>query len=153
MGYIRGVDRGQRVLFPEALDEYVGADNPVRFQDAFVQDLDFEALDFVRAQPARTGPRGYDPRLRSVLSISDVCTRIRSSRRLEAETKRNVEVMWLTGRPSPDFETIADFRRDHVEQITGGCREFTRLPVRIRQGTPFATDHALRHPRPCNPVR
>jgi transposase len=131
MGYIRGVDRGQRVLFPEALDEYVGTDNPVRFLDAFVQGLDLNALGFARAKPARTGAPGYDPRLMLCLYIYGYLHRIRSSRRLETETKRNVEVMWLTGRLSPDFKTIADFRKVHVDQITGVCREFTHLCKRL----------------------
>lgn len=125
MGYIEGVDRTQQVMFPEAIDDYVAQDNAVRFLDAFVEGLDMLALGFKRAVPAQTGSPGYDPRALLKLYAYGYLHRIRSSRRLEAETKRNLEVIWLLGKLHPDFKTIADFRRDHPEQIAAACREFS----------------------------
>jgi transposase len=113
MAYIAGTDRTQAVLLPEVLDDYVGADNPVRFLDAFVAQLDLGALGFQRAVPADTGRPGYDPGDLLRLYLYGYLHRIRSSRRLEQETHRNVELMWLLRRLTPDFKTIADFRRDH----------------------------------------
>lgn len=125
MAYIQGIDRDQQLMMPEAVDDYVAQDNAVRFLDAFVGRLDMQALGFRRAVPARTGTPGYDPRVLLKLYVYGYLHRIRSSRRLEAEAKRNLEVIWLLGKLKPDFKTIADFRRDHPEQITGVCREFT----------------------------
>src|SRR6266540_4057626 len=115
MAYIAGPDRSQAVLLPEVLDDYVGADNPVRFLDAFVAQLDLDALGFQRAVPAETGRPGYDPGDLLRLYLYGYLHRIRSSRRLEQETHRNVELMWLLRRLTPDFKTIADFRRYHPE--------------------------------------
>jgi len=125
MGYIEGVGRQQMVMFPESLDEYVAGNNPVRFVDAFVEGLDMQALKFERAIPKETGRPPYDPRVLLKLYIYGYLNRIRSSRRLEAEANRNVEVMWLLGKMTPDFKTIADFRRDNGEPIRGVYREFT----------------------------
>lgn len=125
MAYIQGIDRNQQMMMPEAVDDYVAQDNAVRFLDAFVERLDMQALGFKRAVPARTGTPGYDPRVLLKLYVYGYLYRIRSSRRLEAEAKRNLEVIWLLGKLQPDFKTIADFRRDHPEQITGVCREFS----------------------------
>ena len=131
MAYIAGTDRTQAVLLPEVLDDYVGADNPVRFLDAFVAQLDLAALGFQRAVPAETGRPGYAPGDLLRLYLYGYLHRIRSSRRLEQETHRNVELMWLLRRLTPDFKTIADFRRDHPEALKGVGREFVLLCRRL----------------------
>ncbi len=131
MAYIAGPDRTQAVLLPEVLDDYVGGDNPVRFLDAFVAQLDLGALGFQRAEPAETGRPGYDPGDLLRLYLYGYLHRIRSSRRLEQETHRNVELMWLMRRLTPDFKTIADFRRDHPKALKGVCREFILLCRRL----------------------
>jgi len=131
MAHIAGTDRTQAVLLPEVLDDYVTAANPVRFLDAFVAQLDLATLGFQRAVPAETGRPGYDPGDLLRLYLYGYLHRIRSSRRLEQETHRNVELMWLLGRLTPDFKTIADFRRDHPQALTGVCREFILLCRRL----------------------
>jgi len=131
MAYIAGIDRTQAVLLPEVLDDYVGADNPVRFLDAFVAQLDLGVLGFQRAVPAETGRPGYDPADLLRLYLYGYLHRIRSSRRLEQETHRNVELMWLVRRLTPDFKTIADFRRDHAAALKGVGREFVLLCRRL----------------------
>jgi transposase len=131
MAYIAGPNRSQAVLLPEVLDDYVGPDNPVRFLDAFVAQLDLGALGFQRAVPAETGRPGYDPGDLLRLYLYGYLHRIRSSRRLEQETHRNVELMWLLRRLTPDFKTIADFRRDHPAALKGVCREFLLLCRRL----------------------
>jgi transposase/macrodomain Ter protein organizer (MatP/YcbG family) len=115
------------VLFPEVLEDYVQPDNPVRFLDAFVDQLDLGALGFQRAVPAETGRPGYDPGDLLRLYLYGYLHRIRSSRRLEQESHRNVELMWLLRRLTPDFKTIADFRRDHPEALKRVGREFVLL--------------------------
>ena len=131
MAYIAGPDRSQAVLLPEVLDDYVGADNPVRFLDAFVAQLDLDALGFQRAVPAETGRPGYDPGDLLRLYLYGYLHRIRSSRRLEQETHRNVELMWLLRRLTPDFKTIADFRRDHPAALKRVGRECILLCRRL----------------------
>jgi transposase len=131
MAYIAGPDRGQAILLPDVLDDYVTADNPVRFLDAFVAQLDLGGLGFQRAEPAETGRPGYDPGDLLRLYLYGYLHRIRSSRRLEQETHRNVELMWLLRRLVPDFKTIADFRRDHPKALKGVCREFILLCRRL----------------------
>jgi len=131
MAYIAGTDRTQAVLLPEVLDDYVGADNPVRFLDAFVAQLDLAALGFQRTVPAETGRPGYAPGDLLRLYLYGYLHRIRSSRRLEQETHRNVELMWLVRRLTPDFKTIADFRRDHPGALKGVGREFVLLCRRL----------------------
>ena len=116
---------------PDVLDEYVRPDNPVRFLDAFVAQLDLGALGFQRAVPAETGRPGYDPGDLLRLYLYGYLHRIRSSRRLEQETHRNVELMWLLRRLTPDFKTIADFRRDHPAALKGVGREFVLLCRRL----------------------
>ena len=125
MGYIGGESRNQRYLLPETIDDYIGADNPVRFVDAFVEKLDLEQLGFERAVVAETGRPGYDPGDLLRLYLYGYLNRIRSSRRLEREAGRNLELMWLLRRLRPDFKTIADFRRDNGRAIQQVCREFT----------------------------
>jgi transposase len=127
MAYITGTDRTQAVLLPEVVDDYVRADNPVRFLDAFVAQLDLAALGFQRAVPAATGRPGYAPGDLLRLYLYGYLHRIRSSRRLEQETHRNVELMWLLRRLTPDFKTIADFRRDHPRALQGVGRAFVLL--------------------------
>ena len=131
MSYIAGTERTQAVLLPEVLDDYVGPDNPVRFLDAFVAQLDLAALGFQRAVPAETGRPGYDPGDLLRLYLYGYLHRIRSSRRLEQETHRNVELMWLLRRLTPDFKTIADFRRDHPAALKGVGRAFVLLCRRL----------------------
>jgi transposase len=131
MAYIAGSDRAQAVLLPEVLDEYVRDENPVRFLEAFVAQLDLGTLGFQRAVPAETGRPGYDPGDLLRLYLYGYLHRIRSSRRLEQETHRNVELLWLLRRLTPDFKTIADFRRDHPAALKGVCREFILLCKRL----------------------
>jgi len=125
--FIRGEERDQTALFPETLDDYIGEDNPVRFIDAFVETLDLDGLGFQRAIPKDTGRPPYDPADLLKLYIYGYLNGIRSSRKLERECGRNVELLWLLRRLSPDFKTIADFRRDNRDPIQGTCRQFTML--------------------------
>ncbi len=111
MGYKAGVDREQQILLPETLDEYVSPENPVRFIDAFVAKLDMAKLGFERAVPAREGAPGYDPRDMLGLFLYGYLNKTRSSRRLERETHRNLEVIWLVRHLRPDHKAIAEFRR------------------------------------------
>ena len=127
MGYKTGVDREQQSVFPETLDEYVSADNPVRFIDAFVATLDMAKLGFERAVPAREGSPGYDPRDMLKLFLYGYLNKARSSRSLERETHRNVEAIWLMKQLRPDHKTIAEFRRKHPKALKGVSSEFTLL--------------------------
>ena len=127
MTHITGEDRSQLLLLPDAVDDYVGPDNPVRFIDAFVDGLDLEAAGFQRVQPADKGRPGYDPADLLKLYIYGYLNRIRSSRRLEVETHRNLEVIWLLRQLKPDFKTIADFRRDNRGAFRAVFRQFVRL--------------------------
>ena len=121
MSYIRGEDRGQAALLPAAIEDYVAADAPVRVIDAFVDGLDVRGLGFGRSLPATTGRPPYDPRDLLKLYVYGYLNEVRSSRRLERECLRNVEVMWLLRRLAPDFKTIADFRRDNGAAIVDIC--------------------------------
>ena len=125
--YIDGRDRTQSVLFPERLDDWIDEDNPVRAVDVFVDALDLVQLGFERAQPAETGRPAYHPATLLKIYIYGYLNRVQSSRRLEREAQRNVELIWLTGRLMPDFKTIADFRRDNGAAIRTACREFVLL--------------------------
>lgn len=125
--YIEGENRGQGTLLPELLDDYVAEDNPVRVVDVFVEELDLAGLAFERVQPAKTGRRAYRPAVLLKLYIYGYLNRIQSSRRLEREAQRNVELMWLTGRLAPDFNTIGDFRKDNSKAISKVCRQFVVL--------------------------
>jgi transposase len=126
-GFVEGVDRGQSTLFPALLDDYVADDNPVRAVDVFVDGLDLERLGFVGVQPLDTGRPGYHPRMMLKLYIYGYLNRVPSSRRLERECQRNIELIWLTGHLAPDFKTIADFRKDNGKAIGEVCREFVAL--------------------------
>jgi transposase len=127
MTHIAGLDRSQTLLLPESLDEYVGQDNPVRFIDAFVDGLDLAAAGFARVKPKRTGRPGYAPKDLLKLYVYGYLNRVRSSRRLEAETHRNIEVIWLLRHLKPDFKTIADFRRDNRNAFRPIFRQFVLL--------------------------
>ncbi len=125
-GFIKGEDRFQATLFPERLDEYVAEDSAVRVIDVFLDDLDLSGLGF-KTQPNDTGRPAYHPSTMLKLFVYGYLNRVQSSRRLEIEAQRNVELMWLTGRLAPDFKTIADFRKDNGEAIRLVCREFVML--------------------------
>jgi transposase len=125
--FIEGEDRQQVTLLPECLDDYIGEDNPVRVVDAFVEELDLYSLGFDGVEPAATGRPSYHPSVLLKLYIYGYLNRIQSSRRLEREAQRNVELMWLTGRLTPDFKTIADFRHDNGKGIRNVCRRFVTL--------------------------
>jgi transposase len=125
--FIEGEPRSQSVLFPERLEDWIAQDNPVRAVEAFVEELDLAKLGFDRAEPADTGRPAYHPADLLKIYIYGYLNRIPSSRRLEREAQRNVELMWLTGRLAPDFKTVADFRRDNGEAIRKVCREFVEL--------------------------
>jgi len=125
--FVEGEDRNQSTLFPERLDEYIAEDNPVRVIDAFVDELDLGDLGFERVIPQVTGRPGYHPASLLKIYVYGYLNRIQSSRRLERETQRNVEMMWLTGRLMPDFKTIADFRKDNGKAIRQVCRQFIEL--------------------------
>ena len=125
-GFIEGEDRHQAILFPESLDEYIAEDSAVRVIDVFIDDLDISGLGF-KTESAATGRPGYHPKTMLKLYVYGYLNRVQSSRRLEREARRNVELMWLTGRLAPDFKTIADFRKDNGEAIRLVCREFVIL--------------------------
>ena len=127
MSYLRGPARLQTQLLPPSIEEYVPGDAPVRFLDAFVDQLDLEKLGFQRSQPAPTGRPGYDPADLLKLYLYGYLYRIRSSRRLESEAHRNVELMWLLRHLTPDFKTIADFRRDNRQCFKGVFKQFNLL--------------------------
>lgn len=131
MSYIRGESRQQVYLLPEAIDDYVGEENPVRFLDVFVENLDLAGLGFAHATPAETGRPPYDPGDLLRLYLYGYLNRIRSSRRLETEAGRNLELMWLLRKLRPDFKTIADFRKVNRAAIKEVCREFTVLCKRL----------------------
>ena len=129
--FIESEDRSQSTLFPEHLDDYVGEDNPVRVVDVFVDELDLGDLGFGRVIPQDTGRLGYHPCVLLKLYIYGYLNRVQSSRRLEREAGRNVEVMWLTGRLAPDHKTIAEFRKDNGRAIRKVCAQFVALCRRL----------------------
>jgi transposase len=127
MRYVKGVDRDQTLLLPESFDQYVREENPVRFIDAFVDNLDFVKLGFKYATTKACGRKPYSPADMLKLYLYGYLNRIRSSRRLEQATHRNIELIWLLRKLHPDFKTIADFRKDNAKAIKKVCREFTLL--------------------------
>src|SRR5258708_17734114 len=127
MAHVSGQARYQVTLFPEVLDEVVGVNDPVRVIDAFVDTLDLAVLGFSKVEAEEMGGPTYAPGDLLKLYIYGYLHRIRASRRLEAETHRNVQVMWLIKRLTPGFKTIADFRKDHARAIVGVCRAFIRF--------------------------
>jgi transposase len=122
--FIEGENRFQSTLFPESLEDYIAEDNSIRVVDAFVDKLNLKELGFDRAEPSDTGRPGYLPATMLKIYIYGYLNRIQSSRRLERESYRNVELIWLTGRLMPSFKTIADFRRDNRKAIRRVCTEF-----------------------------
>jgi len=127
MGYVKGEDRNQAVLFPESIDKYVAEDDPVRFIEVFVDALDLAKLGFKRATPADLGRPGYHPGDMLRLYVYGYLNGVRSSRKLEKETGRNLELMWLMRNLRPDFKTIANFRKNNLEAIKEVFREFTLM--------------------------
>ena len=130
--HIEGQDRTQSVLFPERLDDWIHEDSTVRVIDVFVDELDLRKLGFERADPAVTGRPAYSPATLLKIYVYGYLNRVQSSRRLETEAQRNLELIWLTGRLAPDFKTIADFRRDNGEAIRKVCKEFVLLCRRMK---------------------
>jgi transposase len=128
MRYVQGKNRDQSTLFPAVIDDYITEDNPVRFIDYFVDEkLDLVELGFTYSEPKETGRMPYNPADNLKLYLYGYLNRIRSSRRLEAETHRNIELLWLIRSLHPDFKTIADFRKDNRKAIRTVCRAFTLL--------------------------
>ena len=123
-GFVEGIDRSQSTLFPAVLDDYVAEDNPVRAVDAFVEGLDLGGLGFGRVTSLEQGRPSYHPATLLKIYIYGYLNRVPSSRRLERECQRNIELVWLTGQLAPDFKTIADFRKDNGKAIREVCRSF-----------------------------
>src|ERR1700682_2523004 len=129
--FVVGDDRSQSTLFPERLDDYLGEDNPIRAIDVFVDELDLIELGFGGVEPEATGRPAYHPATLLKIYVYGYLNRVKSSRRLERECQRNIELIWLTGRLMPDFKTIADFRKDNGEAIRKVCRAFVLLCRRL----------------------
>ena len=125
--FVEGEDRRQQWLLPSCIEDYVCEENPVRVIEAYVDELDLAALGFHRASPAATGRPAYHPSTLLKIYLYGYLNRIQSSRRLEREARRNLELMWLTGRQAPDFKTIADFRKDNGPAIRAACARFIGL--------------------------
>ena len=126
-GFVEGIDRSQRTFLPAMLEDYVAEDNPVRAVDAFVDGLDLGKLGFTRVEPLVTGRPCYHPATLLKIYIYGYLNRVPSSRRLERECQRNIELVWLTGQLAPDFKTIADFRKDNGKAVREVCRAFVAL--------------------------
>ena len=125
--FIEGQSRSQSTLFPQSLDEYIAEDNPVRVIDAFVDELDLKKLGFERAEPAATGRPGYEPGVMLKLYVYGYVNRLNTTRILEQETHRNVDLLWLTGWLMPDHKTIGEFRRNNGKAIRKVCAEFVGI--------------------------
>jgi transposase len=130
--FIEGENRLQSVLFPERLEDYISEDNPVRVIDVFVEELDLFTLGFEGTEPESTGRPAYHPLTLLKIYIYGYLNRVQSSRRLERETQRNLELIWLTGHLSPDFKTIADFRKNNGPAIQKVCSEFVASCRRLQ---------------------
>lgn len=129
--FVQGEDRRQDYLLPASLDDYVSADNPVRAVEAFIDALDLKALEFAGITPAETGRPAYHPATMLKIYLYGYLNRVQSSRRLEREAQRNIELMWLTGRLAPDFKTIANFRQANSAAIQSVCSQFIVLCRRL----------------------
>src|SRR5438045_362836 len=129
--FVVGDDRSQSTVFPERLDDYLSEDNPVRAIYIFVEELDLGKLGFGGVEPEATGRPAYHPATLLKIYVYGYLNRVQSSRRLERECQRNIELVWLTGRLMPDFKTIADFRKDNGDAIHKVCREFVVLCRRL----------------------
>ena len=127
MPYVQGEDRNQTILFPESIDEYITEDNVVRIIDEYVEQLNLKFLGFKFAECPSMGRPPYNPKDMLKLYIYGYLNRVRSSRRLEQEAIRNIEVIWLLKKVRPDFKTIADFRKDNKKALKGVFREFNKL--------------------------
>src|SRR5215470_11343492 len=149
MGFIHGAHRHEAILFPERLDDYITAEHPVRFLDAFVDHLALTLLGFQRATPAATGRPAYNPADRLQLYLYGYLYHLRSSRRLEQEPHRNVELMWLLKTLRPDPKTMADFRKHNLKPLRQVCRECTVL---CKQLDLFAGDLVAIDGRKCRAV-
>src|SRR6202140_3428001 len=125
--FVEGIDRGQATLFPECLADWIDENNPVQVIDVFVDELDLAELGFSGVAPEITGRPSYHPSVLLKLYIYGYLNRVQSSRRLEREAGRNVEILWLTGRLVPDHKTIADFRKDNGPAIRKVCARFVEL--------------------------
>ncbi len=125
--FIDGEDRMQQALLPHSLEDYVSAENPVRVIEVFIDELDLAALGFSGMTPAATGRPAYHPSTLLKIYLYGYLNRLQSSRRLEREAQRNIELMWLVGRLAPDFKTIADFRKNNGAAIRAVCRQFVEL--------------------------
>src|ERR1700677_2390365 len=130
--FIDGKDRRQQALLPHSLEDYVDEENSVRVIEAFIDELDLAGLGFSGMTPAATGRPAYHPSTLLKIYLYGYLNRIQSSRRLERETHRNVELMWLTGRLMPDCKTIANFRKDNGPAIRAACRQFMELCHRLK---------------------
>jgi transposase len=130
--FIEGEERSQITLLPECLDDYIAEENSVRVVDVFVDEMKLHELGFDGAEPAATGRPSYHPAVLLKIYIYGYLNQVQSSRRLEREAQRNVELMWLTGRLAPDFKTIAGFRKEHGDAIRRVCREFVLLCRRLK---------------------
>src|SRR5215218_7513110 len=130
--FIDGEDRMQQMLLPNCLEDYVGQENPVRVIEVFIDELDLASLGFSGMRPAATGRPAYHPATLLKIYLYGYLNRLQSSRRLEREAQRNVELMWLTGRLAPDFKTIADFRKDNGVAIRAVCAQFVGLCRRLK---------------------
>jgi transposase len=125
--FVEGEDRRQATLLPDSLEDYVTEDNPVRVIEVFIDELDLGTLGFAGVVPEATGRPSYHPATLLKIYLYGYLNRVQSSRRLERETQRNIELMWLTSRLMPDFKTIADFRRDNGPAIRAACAQFVGL--------------------------
>src|ERR1700732_1349250 len=130
--FVEGEDRRQSFLLPQSLDDYVAEDNPVRVIEVFIDELDLGGLGFAGVHPAATGRPAYHPSTLLKIYLYGYLNRLQSSRRLEREAGRNIELMWLTGRLAPDFKTIANFRRDNGAAIRAVCGQFVELCRRLK---------------------
>ena len=129
--FVEGEDRTQVTLLPECLDDYIAEDNPVRVIDVFIDEADLRNIGFDGMVPAVTGRPAYHPAVLLKVYVYGYLNRVQSSRRLEREAQRNVELMRSTGRLTPDFKTIADFRKDNGEAIRRVRRQFVELSRRL----------------------
>jgi transposase len=127
--FIEGEDRMQQTLLPNSLEDYVSEENPVRVVEVFIDELDLAALGFPGMTPAATGRPAYHPSTLLKIYLYGYLNRVQSSRRLEREAQRNIELMWLVGRLAPDFKTIADFRKDNGEAIQSVCGQLSPFAV------------------------
>jgi transposase len=131
MDFIKGEDREQAIMFPDTIDSYIDENSAVRVIDAFVNSLDLSALSFSRHEPNATGRPPYSPKDILKLYVYGYMNRIRSSRRLEAESKRNLEVIWLLNKLSPDHKTIANFRKDNKKSLKNVFKSFVKICIEL----------------------